>query len=120
MESDSLGASRPESSIRVNSAAAQGVNLAHFDNRAAFDRFHADPRFLALGALLAGAAHVSWLAGTSVDEAAVDRDVARRPYMVEIARFGLGGEQAYRSYEAEAEPIMRAYGYHVERVLHMK
>jgi len=40
-----------------------------------------------------------------------------RSYVVEAARFGPRGVDAYRRYEKEADALLSRYGYHVERVL---
>lgn len=92
------------------------INLVSNPSAAQFDAFHRDPRFL----------EVVPMRARSIDMAAADGDAERveagtgdphaRHYLVELAAFGPGGEAAYRAYEAEAEPVMARYGYHVECV----
>ena len=54
--------------------------------------------------------------GESVAGAVSSGGLDQRMYLVEIAQFGPGGAAAYRRYEAESEPVLHRYGYHVERV----
>jgi DNA-binding transcriptional LysR family regulator len=57
------------------------------------------------------------LGGLPVGGEVASGDASERLYVLELARLGPHGIQGYRAYEQHAEPVMRRFGYHVERVL---
>lgn len=94
------------------------VNLVSSPSREGFDAFQRDQRFQDIVHLRSESIDMRSTRGPSARGAAGVGQTEQRLYVVEIARFGPGGEAAYRTYEAEAEPVMAKYGYHVERVFH--
>jgi uncharacterized protein (DUF1330 family) len=97
------------------------VNVVYYDSEAQFEAFPHDPEFQKIVHLRSESTDLLSVAGEAVEGTAPGSDgLARRLYLVEIARFGAEGYDGYRRYEAEAEPVLRRYGYHVERVIRVK
>jgi uncharacterized protein (DUF1330 family) len=93
------------------------VNIVFYDNRAAFAAFDKDPEFAKIVHLRSESIAMASVAGMPVGWEVTQTDVGNRLYLVEVARFGPQGAQGYQDYEDQAEPVMRRYGYHVERRL---
>jgi uncharacterized protein (DUF1330 family) len=93
------------------------VNFVYYASRAAFTAFHRDEQFQKIVHLRTESTSLASVEGTTIRAEPAEGDASKRLYLIEIARFGPGGPDAYRAYEAEAEPIMKRYGYHVQRVL---
>jgi uncharacterized protein (DUF1330 family) len=93
------------------------VNIVFYDNRAAFMAFDRDPEFAKIVHLRSEAIDMASVAGVPLGEEVTRRDEGNRLYLVEVARFGPQGAAAYQEYEEQAEPLIRRYGYHVERRL---
>lgn len=93
------------------------ATVVYYESRKAFDDWHADPDIQALLPLRSKSIDMLSVTGTVLSGAVTETAVERRRYLVELARYGDGGEAAYRDYEKEAETVMAPYGYHVERVI---
>ena len=93
------------------------VNIVFCDSRAAFAAFQQDSEFAKIVHLRSESIDMASVAGVPVAGEITQTDVADRLYLVEVARFGPRGAQGYQDYEQQAEPLMRRYGYHVERRL---
>jgi uncharacterized protein (DUF1330 family) len=93
------------------------VNLVYYGSWDAYTAFHRDPRFRDIVHLRTESTDMASVEGPSVRGEFAPGPAADRLYLIEIARYGLGGLDAYRAYEAEAEHVMAPYGYHVERVI---
>ena len=105
-ESYAEGLARPET-----------VNLVYYESPDAYSAFHRDQRFRDIVHLRTELTDMASVEGPSVRGEFAPGAAADRLYLIEIARYGSGGVDAYRAYEAEAEPVMARYGYHVERVI---
>lgn len=93
------------------------VNVVFYEDRDAFAAFNRDPEFRKIAHLRAESIDMVAVGGLPVEGRVSNERLGERVYAVEIARFGPKGAAGYRAYEAEADPTMRNYGYHVERVL---
>jgi uncharacterized protein (DUF1330 family) len=93
------------------------VNVVYYDDRQAFANLGRDPDFQQVVPLRSESIDMATVEGSSVAGSEAPGDVAQRLYLVEVARFGPEGPAGYRRYEEEAEPVMKRFGYHVERVL---
>jgi len=93
------------------------INVVHYDSREAYKAFNADPEFQAIEHLRAESIAMAGLGGLPVRGDVVSGNASERLYVLELARLGPGGIQSYHAYEEQAEPVMRRFGYHVERVL---
>jgi uncharacterized protein (DUF1330 family) len=90
------------------------VNLVSNPTREQFDAFHRDPAFQNVVHLRTESIKMAQVHGTPRRRTSSASDAARRLYLIEIAKFGDGGESAYREYERESESVMAGYGYNVE------
>jgi uncharacterized protein (DUF1330 family) len=92
------------------------VNLVHYDDRAAYQRFNSDPDFMRIEPLRAGSVDLLTYEGylTTSDPSA---GAPGRVYNVELAGYRDRIGEAYRTYEERGEARMREYGYHIEYVL---
>lgn len=106
LESYAEGLVRPET-----------VNLVYYRSSDAYTAFHQDSRFRDIVHLRTESTDMASVEGLSVRGEFALGAAAERLYLIEIARYGSGGLDAYQAYEAEAEPVMARYGYHVERVI---
>jgi uncharacterized protein (DUF1330 family) len=93
------------------------VNIVFYDSHAAFVAFEQDVEFAKIVHLRSESIAMVSVAGVPVAGEITQTDVGDRLYLVEVARFGPLGAQGYQDYEEQAEPLMRRYGYHVERRL---
>jgi uncharacterized protein (DUF1330 family) len=93
------------------------VNVVYYDSRDAFRDLSRDPAFREVLPLRSASITMATVDGPSRRGAVVPGDPATRHYLVEVARYGARGARGYEEYEAEVEPVMARYGYHVERVL---
>jgi uncharacterized protein (DUF1330 family) len=93
------------------------VNIVFYDSRAAFAVFNKDPEFAKIVHLRSESIDMASVAGAPLGGEVTQTDVGNRLYLVEVARFGPRGAKGYQDYEQQAEPLMRRYGYHVERRL---
>jgi uncharacterized protein (DUF1330 family) len=93
------------------------INLVSNPTRELFDAFHHDEGFRAIVHLRSESTKMASVTGRPIRGAFVPRQAGEqaRLYVVELARFGAGGEAPYRAYERESEPAMARHGYHVER-----
>jgi uncharacterized protein (DUF1330 family) len=93
------------------------VNIVYGHSPDYLQRLDADPRFQAVVSMRSNSIDMISITGTS-DRATVSNEgLADRLYLMELARFGPGGEAAYRAYEREAEDFVAPFGHHVERVI---
>jgi uncharacterized protein (DUF1330 family) len=93
------------------------VNIVFYDGRAAFAAFEQDVEFAKIVHLRSESIAMASVAGAPAGGEVAQTDVGDRLYLVELARFGPQGAKGYQDYEQQAEPLMRRYGYHVERRL---
>lgn len=93
------------------------VNIVFYDSPAAFAAFDKDPEFAKIVHLRSESIEMASVAGLPAGGEVTQADVGERLYLVEVARFGPQGAKGYQDYEQQAEPVMRRYGYHVERRL---
>src|SRR5262245_2713309 len=93
------------------------INIVFCDGRAAFAAFEQDPDFAKIVHLRSESIDMASVAGAPAGGELTQADVRSRLYLVEVARFGSQGAKGYQEYEQQAEPVMRRYGYHVERRL---
>lgn len=113
---------RLDRQVKADTFVAEGldspdvVNLVSSPDREAFDAFHRDEGFQKVVHLRSESTRMASAQGRSSRGEVARGDAKGRLYLVELATYGDGGEAAYRAYEAEAEPVMARYGYHVERV----
>ncbi len=107
---------KPETFVAERLERPDVVNLVSSPDRESFDAFHRDEGFRRVVHLRTESTRMASAQGPSVRGEAPRGDAKDRLYLVELASYGDGGEAAYRAYEAEAEPVMARYGYHVERV----
>ena len=112
-----------ERQLAPESIYAQGVekpdtiNVVFYDSPEAFTAFNQDPEFKSIVHLRSESIDMVAIGGMPAGGEIIEGRLAERVYTIEIARFGANGVSGYRSYEEQAEPIMRGYGYHVERAL---
>jgi hypothetical protein len=92
------------------------VNIVHTANEGSLKAMNADREFLAVVSLRSDSTDLARVGGVDEFGAVDDAGLAQRRYLIEVARFGAGGEAAYRDYERAADALMTPYGYHVERV----
>jgi uncharacterized protein (DUF1330 family) len=93
------------------------VNIVFYSDRDAFHRLGGDPEFQPLLAMRAEAIDMMSVEGIGSGGELRDGDLTARMYSVELAQFGSGGSASHAAYVSEAEPLMRRFGYHVERGL---
>jgi uncharacterized protein (DUF1330 family) len=93
------------------------VNIVFYDDRDAFTAFNKDPEFENIVHLRSESIDMASVAGLPIGGMVTQAELGKRLYLVEVARFGPQGAQGYQHYEAQAEPVMNRYGYHVERRL---
>jgi uncharacterized protein (DUF1330 family) len=93
------------------------VNIVFYDDSDAFAAFNKDPEFEQIVHLRSESIDMVSVAGLPIGGAVTQEELAKRRYLVEVARFGPQGATGYQHYEAQAEPVMNRYGYHVERRL---
>ena len=93
------------------------VNIVFYDSHAAFAAFNENPEFAKIVHLRSQSIDMASVAGVPSAGEVAQADLEQRLYLVEVARFGPQGAQGYQNYEEQAEPVMRRYGYHVERRL---
>jgi hypothetical protein len=93
------------------------VNLVHYDNRDAYQRFNTDPDFIPIEPLRAASVDLLTYEGYLTTDDPSPAGTPERVYAVELATYRDGTGEAYRSYEERGENRMRDYGYHVEYVL---
>jgi uncharacterized protein (DUF1330 family) len=112
-----------ERQFRPQSIYAQGmecpgvINLVYYESASAYRTFSEDPAFKAIVHLRRESIRMASVEGLCSRVGPACADSAQRLWLIEIARFGSGGAEAYQSYEREAEPVMERYGYAVDRVL---
>lgn len=92
------------------------ANVTIAPSKVSVDAMRADPEFQAVVGMRARSTDLVRVAGPAESGTVHAHDLEHRLYLVEIAAFGTGGEEAYRSYEREADTFMAPYSYHVERV----
>lgn len=92
------------------------VNIVFCDSREAFVAFGLDPDFQRVVPLRSASIEMVAVDGVPMRGVVTQDGIAQRTYLVEVARFGPLGMKGYIDYEAQTEPLMRRYGYHVERV----
>jgi len=108
---------RPDGFHAAGLERPETVNFVSYRDRAAFFQFREDERFRRIVGMRTAAIALASIEGVSVREETGGASApADRLYVIEVARTADGGA-AYRDYEAEAEPVMARYGYHVERVV---
>lgn len=113
-----------EAQFRPQTIYAQGmqrpgmINLVYYESRGAYRSFVGDPAFKAIVHLRSESIDMASVEGPSTRVGSPRPDAGQRLWLVELARFGAGGIEAYHAYEREAEPVMERYGYAVDRVLH--
>jgi uncharacterized protein (DUF1330 family) len=107
----------PETIYSAAIARPDTINVVFYDSREAFSAFNQDPEFQKVSHLRSESIDMLVVGGVPIGGRVDEGGVAERLYVLEIARFGAGGAAAYRSYEEQAEPVLRRFGYHVERVL---
>jgi hypothetical protein len=93
------------------------INVVHYDSREAYGAFNADPEFRAIEHLRAELITMATLGGLPIGDEVASGDAREHLYVLELARLGPHGIQGYHAHEQHAEPVMRRFGYHVERVL---
>jgi uncharacterized protein (DUF1330 family) len=93
------------------------VNIVFYDNRDAFAAFNRDPEFKQIVHLRSESIDMASVAGVPIGGMVTQDELEKRLYLVEVARFGPQGAKGYQHYQEQAEPVMKRYGYHVERRL---
>jgi uncharacterized protein (DUF1330 family) len=93
------------------------VNLVHYDDREAYQRFNTDPDFRNIEHLRAGSVDLMTFEGYLSTADPSPAGSPDRLYNVELATYRDGTGEAYRVYEERGEARMREYGYRVEYVL---
>jgi uncharacterized protein (DUF1330 family) len=93
------------------------VNLVHYTDKQAFERFGADPEFRRIEPLRAGSVDLMTFEGYLRPGDPSPAGPPGRLYNVELATFRDGTGDAYRIYEERGEAVMRRYGYRVEYIL---
>jgi uncharacterized protein (DUF1330 family) len=96
------------------------VNLVHYDDKESYQRFNADPDFLAIEHLRSESVDLMTFEGLLTHSGPSDDGLADRSYNVELLRYASGSPEAYRRYEREGEAVMRRYGFRVEYVLEIE
>lgn len=91
------------------------ANITIAPSKASLDAMHADPQFQAVVGMRTGSTDLVRVAGPARSGTVHSHNLEARLYLVEIAAFGFGGEEGYRSCERESDAFMSPYGYHVER-----
>lgn len=113
-----------EGQFRPQTIYAQGmerpgvINLVYYESRGAYRAFTEDPAFKEVVHLRSASIDMASVEGSSTRVGSPRPDAALRLWLIELARYGAGGIEAYQAYEREAEPVMERYGYAVDRVLH--
>lgn len=95
------------------------VNVVHSPSQKAFEQLDRDPEFQRIVHLRDESTELVSVFGDPI-AGEVSSNAGQRAYVVEIAKFGAEGAAGYRRYEAEATPLLRRYGYHVERVFSVR
>ncbi len=93
------------------------ANIVFYRDQQAAKDFERDPDFKKVEHLRSEAIEMITVGGLPVDGSVSQEELAKRLYLVEIASFGEGGKTAYDAYQAKSEPVMKRYGYNVERIL---
>lgn len=96
------------------------VNIVYSPSRADFAKLDDDEAFRKIVHLRTESTDLMYLQGESLAGEVSQEGIDQRMYLVEIANFGPAGAPAYHRYEAESEPVLQRYGYHVERVLNVR
>jgi uncharacterized protein (DUF1330 family) len=99
------------------------VNLVHYENKEAYERFNADPDFQKIEPLRAGSvdlmAYEGYLRPAELYPDGPAGPTARA-YNLEVATYRDGTGEAYRRYEERAAPLRARFGYRVEYILDSK
>lgn len=93
------------------------VNVVYSDSGAQLDNLAKDPAFQRIVHLRSESVDMMSVHADAIGGAVSNAAIERRAYLLEIAQFGPEGAAGYQRYESESEPVLRRYGYHVERVL---
>jgi uncharacterized protein (DUF1330 family) len=93
------------------------VNLVHYDDKDAYERFTTDPEFQKIEPLRAGSVDLMTYEGYLRVSDPSPTEPTTRSYTVEVATYRDGTGEAYRAYEERAEPLMSKFGYHVDFIL---
>jgi uncharacterized protein (DUF1330 family) len=93
------------------------VNLVYYESHAAYNAFTRDPAFKEIVHLRSESIAMASVEGLLAGTFAAGGGPEQRLYMIELARLGRGGREAYQAYENEAEPVMKRYGYQVNCVM---
>lgn len=93
------------------------LTVVHYHDRAGVAGLEADADFRRVVPLRTASIDLVSVGGASTFAELAPEPSGERQYLVELVRFGEGGEAAYARYAARAEAAMGPYGYHVELVL---
>ncbi|GAB3425539.1 DUF1330 domain-containing protein [Flindersiella endophytica] len=93
------------------------VNLVHYDDKKAYQRFNADPEFQQIEPLRAGSVDLMTYEGYLRMADPSPTGPTTRAYTVEVATYRDGTGEAYRTYEERTEPLRSRFGYHIEYIL---
>jgi len=93
------------------------VNLVHYTDKRAFERFGVDPEFREIEPLRAGSVDLMTFEGYLRPGDPSPAGPPGRVYNVELATYLDGTGEAYRAYEERGEAVMCRYGYRVEYIL---
>jgi hypothetical protein len=93
------------------------VNLVHYADRDAYQRFNTDPDFIRIEPLRAASVDLLTYEGYLTTADPSPAGTPERFYTVELATYRDGTGAAYRTYEERGENRMREYGYHIEYAL---
>jgi uncharacterized protein (DUF1330 family) len=91
------------------------VNVVSYDSAAAFAALDADPDFQQIVPLRSASIDMIAIDGLPSGGLATEHDLADRIYLLELAQYGALGAEGYAALEAQVEPLMRPFGYHLER-----
>lgn len=113
----------PEAIVEPDQFMGEGLdrphmaNFVYYDSPEAFEAMHRDPEFVEASKLRTASIDMVSVEGQSIGGEGPSAPTEGRLYLIEVAKFGEGGADAYAEYERMANPVMARYGYHVERVL---
>jgi uncharacterized protein (DUF1330 family) len=93
------------------------VNIVYYDSRDAFHGLNKDPDFKAVVHLRSESIDMISIEGAPIAGNVSSEALANRVYLLEVGKFGAEGADGYRRYQELAEPVMKRYGYHVERIM---
>ncbi len=93
------------------------INFVYYTSRDAYQAFTQDEAFRRIVHLRSESTRLLSVEGPSIRGDVGSGDPTQRLYLIEIAKYGPGGVARYETYEKEAESVLEAYGYHVERKL---